>query len=182
MATRPDRGITYEDYLHFPEGERWEVIDGEAFMVPSPTERHQTVAGELHYHVLHHLRQHGGGRVYIAPFDTVLSDRNVFQPDVVFIADEDLGVLTEANIWGTPTWVIEVLSSDKRRDRKLKFEQYERYGVPEYWIIDPVERMVEVYRLEGGLYGEALIVRPPDTVSPLRPAGLTIDLADLLRS
>ena len=181
MATRPERGITYDDYLHFPEGERWEVINGEAFMVPAPNTRHQRVAGEIYYHVLHHLRQHGGGQVYVAPFDTVLSEFNVFQPDVVFMTDENLGVLTEANVWGSPSWVVEVLSSDVRRDRTLKFEQYERYGVPEYWIVDPVGNTIEMYRLEEIRYGPAEIVTPPDAARPIRPEGLSIDLSDFLR-
>jgi len=108
MATKPSIRLTYEDYLDFPDGQRWELIDGEAFMVPSPNERHQRIITELTRQVGNHVKDHDGGRVYVAPFDVVLdAGGDVFQPDLVFIADEDMGVLTEANVWGTPSWAIE---------------------------------------------------------------------------
>ena len=181
MATKPSIRLTYEDYLDFPDGQRWELIDGEAYMVPSPNERHQTVVGELFRQVANHVKDHGGGRVYVAPFDVVLdAGGDVFQPDLVFIADEDMGVLTEANVWGTPTWVIEVLSPSRpQRDRRLKLPRYERFGVPEYWIVDPGAETVEMYRLEHESYGAPTIVRPPGPASPVRPVSLAIDLQEV---
>lgn len=180
MATGPNR-LTYEDYLHFPEGERWEIIDGEAYLVPSPTADHQDAANQINYQILRHLKEHGGGRVFIAPFDVVLEDGDVVQPDVIFIADEDMDVLTRANVRGSPTWVVEVIS-DPLRDRNLKRQRYERAGIAEYWIVDPSAQTVEVYRLSDGAYGEPAVTRPPGAVRPLRPEGLEIDLGDVFRS
>ncbi len=179
MATRPERKLTYDDYVDFPEGERYELIDGEVYVVPSPNEKHQRVLGELYRQVANHVKQHGGGRVYSAPFDVVLDPGDVLQPDLVFVADADLDVLTEANVWGTPTWVVEILSSKPERDRKLKLPRYERFGVSEYWIVDPFADRVEVLRLERGAYGEPVILEPPHVARPLLPPGLEIDLAEL---
>jgi Uma2 family endonuclease len=179
VATRPK--LTYEDYVHFPDNERWELIDGEAYFMPSPTARHQNITLDVAAIVRFHLKEHGGGEVFVAPFDVVLANGDVLQPDVVFIADEDISVLTEANVWGTPSWAVEVLSTDKRRDRVLKFRRHEKFGLNELWLIDPFEDVVEIYRLDRGAYGLPLLARPPDRISPLRPEGLEIDLADLFK-
>lgn len=178
MATRPDRRISYEDYLHFPDDERWEVIDGEAFLVAAPNTRHQIILGELFRQVANFVKAHGGGRVFIAPFDVVLSDFDVLEPDLVFIADEDMHVLNDKNVRGRPTWVVEVLS-DAKRDRELKLQRYELFGVPEYWIVDPKTDRVEVYRLDGEGYGPPAIHEPPGRLSPLRPAALAVDLGEI---
>jgi Uma2 family endonuclease len=183
LATRPERRLTYEDYAGFPEGERWEVIDGEAYVVPSPNRRHQLVAGEIHRQLANYLKDHGGGEVYIAPFDVVLDESDIVQPDVVFVAGADMDVLTDANVRGTPTWVVEVLSPSRpERDRRLKFGRYERFGVAEYWIVDPSDEAVEIYRLESGAYGPPVVVRAPDVAAPLQPSGFALDLAEVFSS
>jgi Uma2 family endonuclease len=178
LAT-PSVRLTYDDYVHFPEGERWELIDGVAHVVPAPNAKHQMLLSELHLQVGNHLKRNGGGTAFFAPFDVVLDPSDVLQPDLVFVSDEDMDVLTEANIWGTPSWVVEILSKDTARDRKLKLQRYERFAVPEYWIIDQFTDRVEVYRLEAGRYGEPVVHEPPARISPVRPAGLEIDLAEL---
>ncbi len=173
--------LTYEDYLHFPESERYELIDGEAWMVPAPSIRHQDILGRLYLCVANHLEAHGGGRAFMAPTDVVLSSGDVLQPDLVFIAESNLGVLTDANVWGSPSWVIEILSQDVRRDRVLKLQRYERFGVPEVWIADPVNDLMEIYRLDSGSYGDPVVLRPPDVAKPLTPSGLEIDLSYVFR-
>ena len=178
MAIPPERKLTYEDYVHFPETERWEVVDGEAFVVAAPNTRHQIILVELNRQVANYIKEHSGGRVLVAPFDVVLSNHDVVQPDLVFIADEDMDVLTDKNAWGSPTWLVEVLS-DPFRDRNLKLQRYERFGVSEYWIVDPSNDRVEVYRLEGGVYGAPTTHEAPECLSPLRPAGLSVDLTEL---
>jgi Uma2 family endonuclease len=179
VATRPENKLTYDDYVNFPEDARYELVDGEVYVVPGVNEKHQRILGELFWQLASHLKRHGGGRTYMPPFDVVLDKGDVLQPDLVFISDADMSVLTEANVWGTPTWVVEILSSDPNRDRRLKFKRYERFGVREYWIIDPVAERVEVYRLEGEAYGAAAIHAAPARVSPLLPEALEIDLTEL---
>lgn len=183
MATRPGTHLTYDDYVNLPDGQRWELIDGEAWMIASPNRRHQQVIGDIYLQVANHVKAHGGGEVFVAPFDVVLDpDRHVFQPDIVFVADADMDVLTDANIWGSPTWAVEVLSPTRpERDRLVKLPRYARFGVRELWIVDPEEDAVEMYRLADGAYAPAIGVRPPDAARPLLPHGLAIDLTEVFR-
>lgn len=173
--------LTYEDYRHFPADRRWELIDGEAHVVPSPNRRHQWIVVELVTRIRNHLAEHGGGEVYVAPFDVVLSPHDVLQPDIVFVASADLDVLTEANVWGAPTWAIEVLSpSTADRDRGMKRQRYERAGVPELWLLDPDDELLDVYTLKDRRYGEPSRFRPPDVVRSRALPSLELDLGPLL--
>jgi Uma2 family endonuclease len=172
VATRPERKLTYEDYVNFPDdGRRWELIEGEAFMVPSPTSGHQAILIRLLRAIADHLDEHGGGEVLIAPLDVLLGPGDVVQPDVLFVSDDDAGVVKAKNVQGTPTWLLEVVS-DPVRDRRVKRDLYMRYGVSEYWIVDPYLRLVEIHRP-----GEAvLIFEPPQQPVPRALPGLSIDL------
>ena len=176
QSQRPRRKLGYEDYARFPDdGRRWEIIDGEAFVVPSPTTDHQDVILRLATEVKNHLDRHGGGRVFVAPLDVILGPHDVFQPDVIFVADADASIVTTTHIRGVPTWVVEVVS-DPVRDRKVKRDTYMRYGVGEYWVVDPELRRVEVYRPGA----DPLVVEPPATLSPRALPGLSIDVMVVL--
>lgn len=177
MATRQQPRLTYADLVAFPDdGRRWELLDGEAFVVPSPDWRHQDIVGRLYRLIADHLDAHGGGRVPIAPMDVLLSEdeTDVVQPDIVFVSNDDRHVITPKNVRGVPTWAIEVVS-DPVRDKKVKRDLYTRYGVPEYWAVDPELRHVEVYRRGA----QALVAAPPATVTPRVLPGLAIDLERL---
>ena len=181
MDRRPAPLLTYDDYVHFPDDERVEIIEGVAYVVPAPTWRHQGVAGRLFVHISNFVDAHPDcGRVAIAPFDVVLSDHDVVQPDAVFLAD--LSILNDNNARGAPTWVVEVVS-DPRRDRALKLAAYARAGIAEYWIVDPSADTVDVFLADpaAGGYGPPTRYRPGDTVAPRRPEGLVIDVGDVLR-
>jgi Uma2 family endonuclease len=171
--------LTYEDLASFPDdGLRRELLDGELIVTPAPRLRHQDVVLRLGMAFGNHLSAHGGGRVFIAPADVVLSDRDVLEPDVLFIADSQVSILTEANVRGAPSLVIEVLS-DPRVDRVRKRDAYARFGVPEYWIADPDADRVEVYGLAGGRYAKPEIFEPGDRLTYAGLPGLTIDVAEL---
>jgi Uma2 family endonuclease len=176
MATRPETKLTYADYVTFPGERRWELLEGEAFVVPSPDEHHQDIVLRIARRIADHLDRHGGGKVFIAPFDVILSpdESTVVQPDVLFVSNEDAGVLTGKNVRGAPTWAIEVVS-DPVRDKRDKRELYDRFGVEEYWAVDPDLRQVDIYRR-----GEpARVVKPPDRLSPIALPGLDLDLEAL---
>ena len=176
MAIQPQQKLGYEDYARFPDdGRRWEVIDGEAFMVPSPTTDHQDVILRLAAAVKDHLDRHGGGRVFVSPLDVVLGPHDILQPDVIFVSDADASVITHKHISGVPTWLVEVVS-DPVRDRKVKRDTYMRYGVGEYWVVDPELRRVEVYRPGA----ESRSFEPPAGISPIALPDLKIDLAAIL--
>ena len=174
MAVQPKRRLTYADYVHFPDDRRWEIIEGEAFVSPSPTTRHQDIAGQIYRQISDHLDAHGGGRVFIAPLDVLLPDEHgdVVQPDVIFVSDDDAHVITDKHIRGAPTWIIEVVS-DQVRDKKVKRDLYLRHGVREYWTVDPDLREVVIHR------AGAVPVAVTDQASPSTLEGLTVDLASL---
>ncbi|MEX5215458.1 MAG: Uma2 family endonuclease [Nitrospiraceae bacterium] len=175
--------ITYEDYRLIPDdGKRHEVIDGEHVMSPSPKTKHQRIARALLTALANFLRDHPLGEIFIAPYDVVLSDFDVVQPDLVFVATAQAAIVTEANIRGAPTLVVEILSEGNRRlDETIKRQRYEHFGIPEYWIIDPELDLVKIYRLTDGRYGQAavLTLEAQDLLTtPLLPA-LSLPLATL---
>ncbi|MGH2829186.1 MAG: Uma2 family endonuclease [Actinomycetota bacterium] len=175
--------LTYANLAAFPDdGLRRELLDGELIVSPSPRTRHQEIVGRLHLVFGNHVAAHGGGRVFIAPLDVLLSDTNVVEPDLFFVADRDDGIVGELNVAGVPTLVIEVLSQP-RIDRVRKRDVYARFGVPEYWIVDPDSDWVEIYRLVGaagaGRYAKPEIRQPDETLAYEGLPGLAIDLSAL---
>ena len=184
MATNTQARLTYEDYLALPESdERYELIDGELFMVPAPVPEHQDFLGELYVVIRAFVRENTLGRVFFAPLDVVFSEDDVFQPDLIFVSRERLSIITGQNVRGAPDLVVEVLSpSTADRDRTLKRERYAKFGVREYWIADIVGRTIEVNVLNGdkfavaGVYGEGDIFD-----SPLLP-GLEVNISGVFES
>ncbi|MFN2615301.1 MAG: Uma2 family endonuclease [Actinomycetota bacterium] len=152
--------------------------DGELVESPSPKVRHQQLVGRLFIAFADHVNTFGSGTVLMAPMDTVFSPMNVTQPDLLFIADDRSDVLTEANVQGAPSLCIEVIS-DSRRDRVRKKAIYERFGVEEYWIVDPEIDRVEIYRLAGDSYDKPGILDGDDVLTYSRLPGLEIPLREL---
>ncbi|HMB54796.1 MAG TPA: Uma2 family endonuclease [Thermoanaerobaculia bacterium] len=140
--------LTYEDYLYLPEdGKRHELIDGEHFVTPAPIPKHQLAVVNLVTALHRFVADHSLGRVLTAPIDVVLSDTDVVQPDVLFVAADRLSIIGEKNLQGAPDLVVEVLSDSTRRtDEITKRRLYERFGVGEYWLIDPLLESAKVYR------------------------------------
>lgn len=176
---------TYEDYLTLPEGGRfrYEIIDGELYMTPSPTPRHQKISWNLSLFIGNFL--HGNpekGNAFAAPCDVVFSQDplQVAEPDLVFVSKAHASIITEKNIQGVPDLLIEILSpTTAANDRRVKRTLYERFGVPEYWIVDPEAETIQVFRLSGGRYGICLEFRKEDALdSPLLP-GLSIPLVEV---
>ena len=144
-----DTRLTYNDFLLFPEdGLRHEIIDGEHYVTPSPNLRHQELVGRLHLSLGTFLEDRPEkGRVFLSPFDVVFSFHDVVEPDLVFVAPDQLDILTDKNIQGTPALVIEILSpSTRKRDQQIKYRLYERSGVREYWLVDPDRSTVTIHR------------------------------------
>ena len=122
------------------------------------------------------------GRLYFSPFDVVLSDEDVVQPDLVFVSQRAVHDRQDRGAVGAPDLVIEILSESTRKtDETVKRKLYEWAGVLEYWVVDPVLETVKVYRLAGGVYERVaeLSVEAGDRLeTPLLP-GLTIALAQI---
>lgn len=150
-AKRFHRKYTFDDYLSWPDGERWEIIDGEAYaMTPAPSTRHQTILINI-LGVFRDLLKGKRCTPFVAPTDVVFDQHNVVQPDFLVVCDPRK--ITDANIQGAPDLVIEILSpATKLKDRREKKALYERFGVGEYLIVHPEDEMVDRYRLVDGRY------------------------------
>ncbi len=149
---------TYGEYLTWPGENVAELINGTAYVrePPAPSRFHQELVGEIYLQVRLALEGQAFG-VYAAPFDVRLptdeeSDElidTVVQPDVLVVGD--LGKLDERGMRGAPDWVAEVLSpATASHDKVTKLPVYERAGVREVWLVDPIERTVSIYRLQNG--------------------------------
>lgn len=140
--------FTYRDYLLLPEEKRYELIDGDLYMVPAPRPYHQIVSGEIELALRLFVDQKGMGRIIHSPCDVYFSQYDVVQPDILFISTEKLGIIKENFVEGAPDLLIEILSpSSREKDRELKRKLYARNGVQEYWIVDPEGKTIEVLTL-----------------------------------
>jgi len=179
---------TYADYLEWSRTYGDELIDGTAYVrePPSPSLSHQEIVVEL-------CRQLGNAledqpcRVCVAPLDVRLPKSTeeddqvdtVVQPDVFIVSD--LRKLDTRGVRGAPDWVAEVLSpSTARHNRTLKLSAYERAGVREVWLIDPVDLTVTIYLLEAGRYGRATLLELKGRTQLTAVPGVTIDWARVL--
>ncbi|MGR3311484.1 MAG: Uma2 family endonuclease [Candidatus Brocadiales bacterium] len=173
--------FTYEDYLLFPEnGNRHELIDGEHYMTPAPSTRHQRISGKFFRILSDFIEKNKLGEVFYAPCDIVFSDIDVVQPDIIFISNENMRIITEKNVQGPPDLAIEIISETTRKmDKVIKRSLYEKFGVKEYWIIDPVEDTLEVYKPTQEGYKKVAEYEKGDKFSSDLFKGLTIDLNEV---
>lgn len=137
--------FTYEDYVLLPEDRRYEVIDGELFLTPAPTPYHQLILMRIARVLEDYTQDHRAGTILVAPCDVLLSQTDVFQPDIFFVSSSRRERIGPKYISGAPDLVVEVLSpSTESRDRIAKAKQYARFGVREMWLVDPDARTIEV--------------------------------------
>jgi Uma2 family endonuclease len=158
-ASQPDYKYTYSDYCSWPDDERWEIIEGAPIsMSPAPNRYHQEISGNFYFRlrsaVSEKLPENSDCKVYHAPFDVRLPAADeadefvttVVQPDISIICDKSK--LDDKGCRGAPDLVMEILSpSTASRDLQIKKDIYEKHGVKEYWIVQPMERIVIVYKL-----------------------------------
>lgn len=184
MATEPrTTGLTYKD-LHrmFPDTDnvRRELIGGELIVAPAPAIRHQEVVAKLVMRLGAYC-EYRGGTVLPAPTDVYFSERDVVEPDVVFVRPDHLGRVETQVIRGAPDVVVEVSSPSTRAlELRRKRELYEREGVPEYWYVDLEADRVEVHRLEGGRYGLPRLLGSGDTLESGQLPGFAVAVDDVL--
>lgn len=176
---------TYADYLNWPENERWELINGLPYnMTPAPSTEHQRISRELALQLANYL----AGKtceVFFAPFDVRLSPDHekdekidtVVQPDLAIICDRNK--LDKKGCKGAPDLIIEIISpATAKKDMQEKFLSYERSGVKEYWLVFPLDRVIDVYMLnKDNIYDRTGLYQYPDKVKVGIFADLNIDLA-----
>jgi Uma2 family endonuclease len=179
--------LTYDDFVKFPDdGLRHELIDGEHYVTPSPNTKHQRISINLTVLIGSWLERNPIGELFHAPFDVVFSDFDVVEPDLLYLSNgRAADALTSLHVRGVPELVIEIGSpGTRRRDESIKKKLYERVGVSEYWVVDPKNDAIRVYRREGDEFGRVieLSAHAGDVLTtPLLP-GLEIPLTRVLKS
>jgi Uma2 family endonuclease len=173
--------LTYQDFCALPDdGRRYEILDGDLYMSPSPGPQHQRIAGRIYAILDAHVRKAGLGEAFPAPLDVLLEEHEIVEPDVVFVSRARASIITEANIRGVPDLLVEILSpSTKSRDIRDKRNIYARCGVPWYWIVDPEARTLLELQLVGGAYAPVALHESGATFRPGLFPELAIDLNGL---
>ena len=170
--------MTADEFLRLPEdGYSYELVQGVVVMSRSPTPRHQAVTMEIATQIAFHLRAHPGGHV-LAETDVHLASVEggdlVYRPELVFLSAEHWQ-RTGDRIVGAPDLVVEVVSRGSRRfDSETKKGDYERFGVLEYWLVDPERRTIAFFRLEGGRFED--IPTSDDRFTSRAVPGFVLDL------
>ncbi len=170
-----------------PPGQRFELVEGVLRRMDAPTISHHDVSRRLERLLCDQLEETGRGKVYRMPVDVVLSNHDVVQPDLLFVAAGRLGIIGRANITGAPDLVVEILSpSTAQWDRRTKRQVYAKFGCKEYWLVDTEAQTVEVTSLglagpgapelsTTGLYGAG------SRIESRRVPDLVIEVAGLFR-
>lgn len=158
--------LTYADWIAFPnDSHRYEIIDGDLFVSPPPAIVHQRVSREIEFALLNFLKQNNLGEVLDAPVGVKLGDESILDPDLVVVLTQNAHRIGEQIILGPPDVVVEILSpGTARRDLGIKRDTYQAAGVPEYWIVDPESRSVEVLSLVDQRYERAGLFRENSTL------------------
>ncbi|EOR27754.1 hypothetical protein A500_03046 [Clostridium sartagoforme AAU1] len=185
LLPKSEQRYTYEEYLKWPEEERWELIEGIAYMQAAPSWQHQAISRELIIQFGNYLRGKSCS-VFSSPFDLVLTSdenekesKNVFQPDLLIVCDSSK--LISTGYVGIPDLIVEIVSpSTARNDKFYKFNIYEKFGVKEYWIIEPDIKLLSVFTLsENKRYGRPEIYSELDKVKVHILENLEINLSDV---
>lgn len=181
-----ERKYTYADYLTWPENERWEIIDGIPYMQAAPTWEHQRMLAQIGRQFLNYF-QGKPCEAYLSPFDVRLPEGNeadedtegVVQPDITVICDKSK--LKGTGYFGVPTLVVEILSpSTAAYDKKIKMKRYERAGLKEVWLVDPSNKILDVFTLlADGKYGRPDTYSAGDKIEVGVFPDLVIDLTDV---
>lgn len=179
---KEEKPFTYRDYLTWNDNQQWEVIDGTAYMQAAPSWEHQRVLGGI----FNQFYNHFNGKqcqVYPAPFDVRLPDENetdedsttILQPDISIICDKSK--LKGTGYFGVPALVVEILSPQTAAyDKKLKLKRYEKAGIKEVWIIDPLNKTVDVFNLIDDRYNKPESYSNEEKITVSTFSDLEIDL------
>ena len=144
---------TYDDLVRLPDdGKRYEILDGDLVVSPSPTRTHQVALERIAHVFRRRLLERGIAHVFVVPLDTILSPQRVVVPDMTVVRRERQEIIKERGLEGPPDLAIEVMSSRPSLDRVRKFRLYAKTGIAEYWLVDPIGKTIEVYVLDDGDY------------------------------
>ena len=140
----------YDVWESLPEGTLCQLVNNNLIISPAPVNIHQVIVGDIFIALSLFTKQQRLGEVRISPYDVHFSKRNIFQPDIIYIAHENLNKIESKGLVGVPDLVVEILSPGTAHvDIGEKRDVYEQYGVKEYFIVDPVDKKVTTLILQG---------------------------------
>ncbi len=162
MAELVTTRMTAAEFLALPEtNQPTQLLNGEFIVSPAPVPQHHRSSRHIEY-LIEALKPNG--EVFHAPIDLYLDDKNIPQPDVVWIAENSRCIVKKKYLQGPPELVVEVFSpSTELKDRKDKFNLYQRFAITEYWMVDPELEFIEVYVLENGFYKRLGVFEPGES-------------------
>jgi Uma2 family endonuclease len=164
LDKKADKKYTYQEYLNWPDDERWEIINGDAYnMSPSPVRKHQAISRNITWQIGLQKDKLKSCSFFEAPMDVVFDEYNIVQPDIFIVCDKNKKT---DYIFEIPALIIEIVSpSTELKDKREKFHLYERFGVKEYIIIYPEREYIERYILKRGKYGAPEIFNWDETLN-----------------
>ena len=175
--------LTYREFreMEFDDNDTswYELINGELVRKQSPTIQHQSISGNIYFQIRLFVEKKSLGKVFSAPLDTVLDDGNAYHPDVLFVKKDRYHILDEKEevVIGAPDLVVEILSKGTAiYDRGDKKDIYEKYGVREYWLVDPKKKSVEVYSFAEQQFKLVQYFEETGTIQSIVLAGFKIKL------
>ncbi|MBF0319049.1 MAG: Uma2 family endonuclease [Nitrospirae bacterium] len=157
-----------------------EIINGEEVMGPSPFGRHQGIAAKIVHRIFSYLEKNASGNLYFSPLDVILEEgENRLQPDILFIKNENMGIFQDW-VRGVPDMVCEIVSHGTyKKDTATKKEIYERYRVPEYWIVIPEFKAIEILAIENDKYKTHSFAEIEGVVASKVIEGFTVNVKDI---
>ena len=183
--TLQTKKLTYQEYLDGPEiRARYDIVDGEMIMAPSPKRAHQTIAGDIYARLRQFATENELGRVWFAPLDVVVQEAplRVRQPDLMFVRNENSEILGDF-IHGGPDLVVEVLSpGNSRSEIESKLSDYAQISVRECWLISPEARTAEVLQLDDGQWSRLFIRGVGDNLESTVLSGFSMPVSQIFGS
>ena len=146
--------LTWDDIKDWPESAgRTEIVDGELVMSPPPATKHQRICAQLGFALFKFVEENRLGEVFPNVMHVILDEHVHYEPDLCFVCAARAAIVEEKYIAGPPDLVIEIISeSNRTHDTVVKFRDYAKYGVTEYWLVDPREETISTWTIEGGAY------------------------------
>jgi Uma2 family endonuclease len=183
MLIADKKKYTVDDYLMLEEGAPFQLINYDLVMSPSPIPIHQVISVKITQAIANFLDQKDdNGFLVSAPMDVMFDDGNVLQPDILYISENRVAELVKNRVEGAPDLIIEILSpSNAYYDLRQKKDIYEKFGVIEYIIIDPVQENADLYLLQDGVYHLHQKAQKNEILNSVILQGLGIELARLFK-
>ncbi len=179
-ATIEKKTFTYKDYEKLPEGSPYQLIGGDLVMTPSPIPYHQILIGKIFLKLSKYVEDKKVGMVLLAPLDVYFSETDTYQPDIMFISRERLNIVGEKKIEGPPDLIIEILSPQTAYyDLRTKKDTYEKSGVKEYWIVDPIQKIIEIFGNKKGKFESVSTAKSEGVVKSDLLNGLSVTVKEI---